>query len=213
MKKYNHLNGYDLLEKLLYISNDKGKLTIDKNTFLPISNENPLMAKAVCSMMDAYGICPKKDAYVGLDAFDDYLLCFIKESFSEKRFQKTANLLYKYIGKEDEIIRMADDSLSNRRNRYNLFKYFFHYLKVLLKVDDSFVGTREFSGEFLLSKVITEYAYGKKVEPLVNYYKTILVLLMGDYADIEWDKEILIRKYGYPGIPTRDDNTGCDLPF
>lgn len=213
VEKYNHFNGFNLLEKLLLISNDEGRLVIDSDTFLPVSDKDPLLAKAVCALMAAYNIEPQESDYEGLDAHIDYMFCFINDNFSEERRENTVKLLYRYIGKNNEIQEMVNESLSSRKSRYNLFKNFFQYLKMLLKVDDSFVGIRDFTEEFLLSKIITEYAYGKEVEPLVNYYKKILVLLMGDYADIEWEKDILIREYGYPGVPNRDDNTEIGLPF
>lgn len=163
--------------------------------------------------MDAYDIKPKEEDYDGLNAIDDYMQCFIKEGFSEKRHKKTAKLLYRYIGIDDEIIRMVDNSLSNRKSRYCLFKYFFQYLKKIMNVDDEFAAMHIINEDFLLSKVITEYAYGKRIDPLVKYYKNVLVLLMGDYADYSWDKDVLIKQYGYPGVPRTDDNDENDLPF
>jgi hypothetical protein len=81
-------------------------------------------------------------------------------------------------------------------------------------VDYAFVEWySNYSDGFLLSKVITEYAYGKRIEPLVNYYKRILVLLMGDYADRALDKDSLIRDYGYPGIVKKNAVSDADLLF
>jgi hypothetical protein len=214
MRIFSQLNGFDLIDKLLIISSYEGKLSIDEKTFLPISSEEAITAQAVCAMMRAYGIEPKKEDYEGLDAYDDYMYCFIKDGFSVKRHDKATKLLCRYIGIDREISNMINYSLSCRQSRYRLFRYFFQYLKKLIEVDYAFVEWySNYSDGFLLSKVITEYAYGKRIEPLVNYYKRILVLLMGDYADRALDKDLLIRDYGYPGIVKKTAISYADLPF
>ena len=214
MKIFSPLDGFELINKLFIISNNEGKLFIDEKTFLPVSSEEAITAQAVCAMMRAYGIEPKKEDYEGLDAYDDYMYCFIKDGFSVKRHDKATKLLCRYIGINKEISDMINNSLSRRQGRYRLFRYFFQYLKKLIEVDNTFVEWHNDNSEgFLLSKVITEYAYGKRIEPLVNYYKRILVLLMGDYADRALDKDLLIRDYGYPGIVKKTAISDADLPF
>lgn len=214
VEKYNHFNGFHLLKKLLSISNDEGRLVIDSDTFLPISDKDPLLAKAVRALMVAYNIKPKEFDYDGLDAHKDYMFCFINDTFSEERQEKTVKLLYRFIGKNNEIKDMANESLSSRKSRYRLFSYYFYYLKKLVNIEDVFTKKIQgYNNEFFLSKVITDIVYSKNIVPLVKYYSEILVLLMGDYADIEWEKDILIREYGYPGVPNRDDSTETDLPF
>lgn len=214
MKIFSPLDGFEFINKLLIISSDEGRLFIDEKTFLPVSSEEAITAQTVCAMMRAYGIEPKKEDYEGLDAYDDYMYCFIKDSFSVKRQDKATKLLCRHIGIDKEISDMINNSLSRRQGRYRLFKYFFQYLKKLRGVDYAFVERHiNNSDGFLLSKVITEYAYGKRIEPLVNYYKRILVLLMGDYADRELDKDSLIRDYGYPGFVQNATVSDVDLPF
>lgn len=208
------LDGLELINKLLIIASDNGSLFIDEKTFLPVCSEEKITAQAVCAMMRAYGIEPKKEDYEGLDAYDDYMYCFIKDGFSVKRHDKAKKLLCQYIGIDREISNMIDYSLSRRQGRYSLFKYFFQYLKKLREVDYAFVERHiNNSDGFLLSKVITEYAYGKRIDPLIHYYKRILVLLMGDYADRALDKDLLIRDYGYPGIVKKTAISDADLPF
>ena len=214
MRIFSQLNGFDLIDKLLIISSYEGRLSIDEKAFLPVSSEEAITAQAVCAMMRAYGIEPKKEDYEGLDAYDDYMYCFIKDGFSVKRHDKATKLLCRYIGINKEISDMINNSLSRRQGRYRLFRYFFQYLKKLIEVDYAFVEWySNYSDGFLLSKVITEYAYGKRIDPLVHYYKKILVLLMGDYADRALDKDLLIRDYGYPGIVKKTAISDADLPF
>ena len=213
-KKFNQLDGFDLVDELLNISTDKGELVIDEKTFLPIRGKDGIIAKAIRAMMRAYDINPKIEDYEGLDSHEDYMFCYVKDGFSKSRYDKASKLLCRYIGTTSEISNMVDRSLSCRQNRYRLFKLLFVYTKRLKEVDNMFVGSNlKISSGFLLPKVITECAYGNKVAPLVDYYRRILVLLLGDYADIKYDRNVLIRDYGYPGILTPSSDYDSDLPF
>ena len=183
-------------------------------TFLPISGKDGITAEAIWAMMRAYDISPKMEDYEGIDSHEDYMFCYVKDGFSKSRYVKTSKLLSKYIVATSEISNMIDHSLSCRHNRYKLFKFLFVYTKRLKEVDNMFVDRNlKISSGFLLPKVITECAYGNKVDPLLGYYRRILVLLLGDYADRKFDRNVLIRDYGYPGILTPSSDYDSDLPF
>ena len=212
MKKYNQLDGSDLLKKILILSDGEGEIQFDENTLLPSSSENEEMANAVCSMMKAYGIEPRLEDYNGIDLHENYMLCFIRDEFSEKRNKQAMALLSRYFSDDADITQMIKDSLRTRKNRYVLFKYFFLYRKKQMDLGYMYANRKmlrymRYSTEFMLTKVITDFAYCKKIDALNRYYDKILFLLMGDYADIIWDKQTLIEEYDYPGIKL------YDLPF
>lgn len=205
MRRYNTLNGKDLLEKLLIISNQEGKLSYDGTTLLPCNKEYSITAKAVCAMMKAYGIEPKLEDYNGLDLHENYMRCFIGNVFSEKRHKQAMTLLSRYIGDDAEITQLKKSSLCTRESRYELFMYFFMYRKKLIDLENIYAKKEVLRSTrgFLLSKLITEYSYCKRIDSLNRYYDKLLFLLMGDYADMNLDEETLITEYGYPGFPRK----------
>ena len=52
---------------------------------------------------------------------------------------------------------------------------------------------------------------GKDVK--LKLLQKYIVLLVGGYENIGWEKDILIKEYRYSRVPSLDDNTEVDLPF
>lgn len=196
------VDGYTLIECLLKIADEEGKIIVDKTTYLPdikhYKNECILIEK-LCSLMNVYGINPILDKDFIDERPENYFICFINNEFSDQRKELTLKHLNKMfrLGKSD-----LSAMMSTRKARFESFLYLFKYRKKLHDLEFSNCDFKELGDSHakLVCKSLTDILFCKKIEPACAFLEKAMLLLMGDYVDKKYKDIDLIRDFGYPGI-------------
>ena len=224
MGKIIRYDGRDLLDRILQLSDESGRMRIDVDTLLPDATKYPGKESCVnelIALMKAFGIVPSKDDFDEEDLVEGlldekYLKCFVDNEFSEESEAMVKKLLMRYLaGEEDENTSdLISMSLRDRDSRWQVLKNFLLYVQRLKQWECCFAGE---SGifppeELFMVMLITELTFDKRIMPIVEIYKDVMVLLMGDYAERSFCKEDLISHFGYPKTPLRAIY-GEDIPF
>ena len=186
-----NLIGWQILQELLSIANKNGKFSIDKTTFLPKENKiwlNNYRVRRLRAMMDVCGIAPcqevEKKGY-------DFLQNFVSTSFSDNRKEKVLNIILNFIGDKPEYKIELSESLSNWKDRLEMFKYFFFNRKKIENLLDDgepdFRSEKNFSMPLFYGRFSRDMILLKEINAICNKLDEIIVLLMGDYADKQFN--------------------------
>lgn len=227
-----YYDGEELLSLLLEVSTPTGKIKFDDKTMLPVCSlwDDDYCVNELRAMMRAYNIQPKaKDFPEGLTPHRDYLYCFVKEEFSEKRKEAIVDLLLKY--KDDECIKdfwairygkpvsfdnlikgAIESALYSRLGRYDLFRFLFRSRKQWHEIRFSMYGRPTCMEVVTVADYFVSIMYYKYLRKFESDFDTLLVLLMGDYADEKLEHNMLVRECGFPGI-LQNSEDDLDLPF
>ena len=195
-----NLIGWQILQVLLPLAHKNGKFSIDKTTFLPKENKiwlNNYRVRRLHAMMNTCEISPcqevEKKGY-------DFLQNFVSTSFSDNRKEKVLNIILNFIGDKPEYKIELSESLSNWKDRLEMFKYFFFNRKKIENLLDDgepdYRSEKNLSMPLIYSKFTREMIILKKISIICNEMEEILVLLMGDYADKRFNMSEL--KYDCP---------------
>ena len=195
-----NLIGWQILQELLSLAHKNGKFTIDPNTFLPKENKiwiNNHRVRRLHAMMTTCGIIPCQE--VEQKGYD-FLQNFVSASFSDNRKEKVLNIILNFIGDKPEYKIELSENLSNWKDLLEMFKYFFFNRKkidnLLNDGEPDYSSEKNLSMPLFYSRFTRDMIILKKISSICNEMEEILVLLMGDYADKNFD--MIELKYDCP---------------
>lgn len=218
MNKFHTIGGQDLLERLLNVADEEGRMVIDKTTYMPDVKhyegrlESFLSIDRLCALMKAFGVNPLLDKDFIDERSENYLICFVSEDFSDKRKEQTCKHLIEVLGDLFDVSTISD-SLSTRLGRFECLRYLFRYRKKLWKFYKSNGDMVEIWDSIpkMESKCLIDLLFEKQIEPACSYLDKAMLLLMGDYVDKEFHDAYLIKDFGYPGFVSEGQNEDNDI--